>query len=94
MLSFIKCKPDWQLAESRHSIRKSMNNILDTVFMIKRVDYLEKSIEILFEEHQLKGLHLWKRMSIEDADKNYRKYNFGERLMYYVAEKKKVLKKK
>ena len=77
MLSFIKCKPDWQLAERRHSIRKCMNNILDIVFMIKRADYLEKSIEILFEDHQLKGLHLWKRMSIEDADKSYRKNNFG-----------------
>jgi hypothetical protein len=38
---------------------------LDVLYILKRVFFLERTINILFEEHQLKGIHLQQNMTLE-----------------------------
>ena len=35
-----------------------MNNMLDIVYLQKRIDFLEKGLGTMLKEHQIKGLHL------------------------------------
>ena len=48
----------WKIAEKRSTINKVVNNLLDINYLFRRIEFLEKAIEILLDEHQLKGIFL------------------------------------
>ena len=35
---------------------------MDVVYLQQRIEFLEKSLEILLDKHQIKGLHLLRRL--------------------------------
>ena len=39
-------------------MQQTVNYLLDVIYLHKRIDFLERALPILLEEHQLKGLHL------------------------------------
>lgn len=53
---------------------------LDILYLIKRVNFLEKSMTFLFSEKQLKGLHLANQTSMEDAVRTRRSYKLKSKL--------------
>ena len=48
----------WKIAEKRSKINKIVNNMLDINYLFRRIEFLEKAISIIFDEHQLKGIFL------------------------------------
>ena len=58
MSNATKWKLNWEEAEERQKVRRSMNNMLDIVYLQKRIDFLEKGLSIVLKEHQINGLHL------------------------------------
>jgi hypothetical protein len=38
--------------------RQELLKQLDVLYLLKRVSYLERAIEVILKEHQLKGIHL------------------------------------
>jgi len=48
-----------------------VNNLLDIVYLQRRLQFLEKGMEVLFEKHQLKGLYLVHQFTKEGADANF-----------------------
>lgn len=37
---------------------------MDVEYLLKRVNFLERAIEVLLEDHHLKGLHLLRKLSL------------------------------
>ena len=45
---------------------------MDVEYLLKRVSFLERALDVLLEDHQLKGVHLLKKLTLDEA-KVYRK---------------------
>lgn len=48
----------WKDAETRNNLRGTVNDVLDITYMQRRIDLLEKAIEVVLKPHQIKGLLL------------------------------------
>ncbi len=51
-------RPDWEIMEKRNSLQTTVNKILDIFYLHKKIAYLEQSLTLLLEPHQIKGMHL------------------------------------
>lgn len=59
MLMLIGCDmKNWKTAERQIRINNTVNNILEINYLFQRIEYLEKAIPMMFDEHQLKGIYL------------------------------------
>jgi hypothetical protein len=47
---------------------------LDILYLLKRVNFIEKSLTFLFTDHQLKGLHLANQLTLSEATNMRRNY--------------------
>ena len=65
-----------------------MNDLLDMVYLHRRIDFLERTLPILFEEHQLKGLYLVHSKTKEEADQNYHNHRLRDRLISFLDQNK------
>ena len=55
--SFYK-SPNWEIVKKYNSISEEVVKQLDILLILKRINFIEKSLSFLFTDHQLKGLHL------------------------------------
>ena len=65
-------------------MQQTVNYLLDVIYLHKRIDFLERALPILLEEHQLKGLHLVHDLTVEEANKNYKEYQIRDKLITYL----------
>ena len=65
MFTKCKCDPNWPEEKERDEMQKTVNHILDVVYLQKRIDFLERALPILLEDHQLKGLHLVHDLTVD-----------------------------
>lgn len=84
------CAPDWKGYEKRFQIHKTVNKILDVVYLNQRIDLLERALSLLFDEHQLKGLYLAQNITREESIRNISKFELRERFLHYVRRKKEI----
>ena len=85
-----KCKdPDWPESKERDEMQKTVNHLLDVVYLQKRIDFLERALPILLEEHQLKGLHLVHDLTVDEADRKFKEYQLRDRLVTYLHSREK-----
>ena len=56
------------------------------VYLHRRIDFLEKTLPLLFEEHQLKGLYLVHGKTKEEADENYHNHRLRDRLISFLND--------
>jgi hypothetical protein len=52
------CSPNWKKIKKYDECRLEMKKQLDISYLLERVFFLERTINNLLEEHQLKGLYL------------------------------------
>jgi len=57
-----------------------MVNQLDIMFMLHRFNFIERAIEVLFDDEQLYGLHLQKVDSLSKIKARRKKYNIKLKL--------------
>jgi hypothetical protein len=38
---------------------------MDILYLLKRVSFLERAMEVIFEEHQITGIHMMKRYTLD-----------------------------
>lgn len=53
---------------------------LDVLFLFKRINFLEKSVSVLFTDNQLKGLHLASHTTINEAINTRKNYKLKPKL--------------
>lgn len=59
--------------------REELLKQLDVLYLLQRVCYLERAIEVVFEDHQLKGLHLLKKFTLHQAQRYRRNFKLHEK---------------
>lgn len=74
-----KCGCNWGAVKGYFKCRQEVLKQIDVLYLLKRVTFLERAIEILLDSHQLKGVHLLKHLSIEEAKRNRRNFKLHER---------------
>lgn len=68
LLAFLNLAPNWKGTKRRDEMKKTVSNLLDVIHLQRRIAFLEKTMTVLFENHQLKGLHLLKTTTKQEAD--------------------------
>ena len=58
---------------------------MDVVFLQQRVEFLEKSLEILLDKHQLKGLYLL-RLKKKEVDEKYEQHKLRDKMVYFYQQ--------
>lgn len=53
---------------------------LDILLLLKRINFIEKSLSYIFTDHQLKGLHLASHYTLEEAIRLRKSYQLKPRL--------------
>ncbi len=59
-------------AKGYQRCREELLKQLDILYLLKRVSYLERAIEVMLDDHQLKGIHLLQKPTLAQA-RRYRK---------------------
>jgi hypothetical protein len=62
-----------------------VNNLLDVIYLHKRIDFLERALSTLFEEHQIRALYLIHGKTKPEADEHYEKHRLRDRLITIIA---------
>ena len=70
------------------------NNLLDVVYLNKRVDFLERAITTVVKDSELKALYLVKDRTKEEVDKNISHHYWRDKLILFLAKRKKNEKEK
>jgi hypothetical protein len=65
---------DWHLMQQYDDCREEIAKQLDVQLIMHRLIFLEKSIEVLLEEHQVEGLHIQKRETLALISKRRKRY--------------------
>jgi hypothetical protein len=76
----VGCQPQWARVGRYYRVREEMVKQLDILFLIKRINFLEKSLTFLFTPPQLKALHLTHQPTMADAAAIRRNYKLKQKL--------------
>ena len=62
------------------SCRNEIQKQFDITFLMKRIIFFERSLKILFEDHQFKGLHMHDKMTIKEAQQLRSYYRLRDKI--------------
>jgi hypothetical protein len=60
--------------------------VLDVSYLYQRIEFLERAISVLLDEHQLKGIYLTK-VSIAEANDSYKRHRIRDRVIKYLFKR-------
>ena len=86
-LALINKRPDWKDAAEREKLSRTVNRLMDVVYLQRRIEFLERAVAVTLDRHQLKGLHLLSRTTREEADDNYKQHKFRDRVVNYFKQR-------
>lgn len=84
ILKDTRWKPDWKVAEIREEMKNSVEKVLDVTYLNKRILFLEEAISLLFEPHQIKGIHLLHTLTREENEARINQHKLRDRLVCYL----------
>ena len=56
---------------------------MDVEYLLKRINFLERATEVLLEDHHLKGLHLLRKLSLEEAKVHRKTFKMHQRAIEF-----------
>lgn len=65
---------NWEKTREYHKMQKVVIKLIDILYLYKRIEFIERALEVLFDEHQLKVLHLMRNKTFKEAEKNCGRY--------------------
>ena len=86
-LVLINKRPNWKDAGEREKLSKTINKLMDVVYLQRRIEFLERAITVTLDRHHLKGLHLLSRITREEADDNHKQHKFRDRIVNYFKQR-------
>lgn len=86
VVSSTPCKPEWPVEEKRNFVVSTVNKVLDIFYLHKRIGFLEQCLTILFEPHQIKGLHLVHSLTREESEAKSKNYMLRDRVVVYLTK--------
>jgi hypothetical protein len=76
----------WKTCRSQNKVIATVNKMLDVNYLYKRIEYLERAISVLLDEHQLKGIYLTKT-SIRNANDHYKRQRIRDKVVKYLHQR-------
>ena len=61
-------------------MHKVVNNLIDIIYLYKRIEFLERALEVILDDHQLKVLHLMRNKTFKEAENNFKRYEMKNNL--------------
>lgn len=52
-------------------MHKTVNKLIDVIYLYKRLEFIERALEVIFDTHQMKVLHLMRNKTFKEAESNY-----------------------
>ena len=90
VLTFFNINMDhWDMTRQYHKMHNTVNKLIDIIYLYKRLDFIERVIEVLLDDHQLKVLHLMRNKTFKEAENNTKLYEMKDNLSK-IVEKHKV----
>jgi hypothetical protein len=60
---------NWEKTQEYHRMHKVVNkHLLDVIYLYKRLEFVERTLEVLLEDHQKKVLHLMRNKTFGEAE--------------------------
>lgn len=56
---------------------------LDIRLILNKVQFTERVVNVILDEHQIKGLHLQEYVTLDDAEKVREDFEFHDKLVRY-----------
>ena len=69
------CKCDWPTTRLFHDCREEMVKQLDILYLFRRVSLLEKGVNNLLTDKQVRSLHLLEKRTLLEAKKDRRRFS-------------------
>lgn len=69
-------------------MHKVVNHLIDIIYLYKRIEFLERALEVILEEHQIKALHLMRNKTFAEAEKQYENYQMKNNLEKFIKKRK------
>lgn len=70
----------WKSMAKYHECRQEIQKQFDVCFLMRRVIFLERSLRVVLEDHQFKGLHLYEKMTLKEARQLRKFYKLRDRI--------------
>ena len=81
LINYIGCwKDSWPRTDFYQKCINEVNEQIDIVNIMRKLIFMEKAFSLLFNEHQLAALHLFKREKVDDATKARKKYGLENKI--------------
>lgn len=79
-LGLFKIKPEWKQTDLFVKCSEEMENQLDIYYILKRLIFLERAVEIMFNDKQYPLLFLQNKMTIDEAEEIRKKHEMPAKL--------------
>ena len=83
----LKASQCWERVRRYHHCRAEVLKQMDILYLLKRVGFLERALEVMFDEHQIKGIHLMRKLTLEEVKHNRKQFKALSALQYKEDEK-------
>ena len=80
LCNFFGCSLNIELLKKFDECRNEIQKQFDMAFLMKRIIFFERSLRILFEDHQFKGLHMHDKMTLKEAQELRSYYRLRDRI--------------
>lgn len=70
----------WRETKEYHYMHKTVNQLIDIIYLHKRLQFMERALEVLLEDHQIKVLHLMRNKTFKEAEDTFKNYQMKDNL--------------
>jgi len=89
ILTFFKFSLEtWERTREYHKMHKTVNKLIDILYLHKRLEFIERALEVLFDDHQIQMLHLMRNKTFSEAEHNYQLYQMKDNLSKIIEKQK------
>jgi hypothetical protein len=85
-LNMLGCDIQWKLMKKYGECREEIQKQFGICFLMKRLIFLERSLRVLFEDHQFKGLHMHEKLTLKEAEELRSFYKLRDQLQGICIE--------
>lgn len=61
-------------------MHKTVNRLIDILYLYNRIEFLERALGVILDEHQIKALHLMRNKTLGEAEKQLENYQMKTNL--------------
>lgn len=68
-------------------MHRTVNQLIDIIYLHRRLQFMERALEVLLEDHQIKVLHLMRNKTFKEAEDTYNRYQMKDNLFRLIQKR-------